>query len=277
MLNKKLQADQWNEMVYQLLKLMGRIVGIKRLLEVTTAQGMDGDLGIGEEVVTCKLYLGLDFIVLTLERVTIGCYEVGGGGGGGGVIGGVGVVCGDDVDSGVRGVVCGVVCGFVCGVVCGVVCGGVCLGEEGVVKELISMMIVSVPKKDRWRVRDVIIDGGRGEDIKHDTSVEWFYYKIQGHVTIVFELQRHQGDQDVDDKGNALCCYFDAFLTSVEPKNFKEAMLESSWIKAMQEEFMNLKDYKFGNWCPIQIKQEEGIDFEESFASVARIEAIRIF
>ncbi|GJZ91224.1 retrovirus-related pol polyprotein from transposon TNT 1-94 [Tanacetum coccineum] len=95
---------------------------------------MDGDLGIGEEVVTCKLYLGLAFIVLTLERVTIGCYEVGGGGGGGGVIGGVGVVCGDDVDSGVRGVVCGVVCGFVCGVVCGVVCGGVCLGEEGVEK-----------------------------------------------------------------------------------------------------------------------------------------------
>ncbi|GJX72478.1 hypothetical protein Tco_0309649 [Tanacetum coccineum] len=51
-----------------------------------------------------------------------GCYKVGGGGGGR-VIGGVGVVCGNDVDSGVGGVVCGVVCGFVCGVVCGVVCG----------------------------------------------------------------------------------------------------------------------------------------------------------
>ncbi|GJZ52556.1 hypothetical protein Tco_0607071 [Tanacetum coccineum] len=33
---------------------------------------------------------------------------------------------------------------------------------------------------------------------------------------------------------DAMWCYFDAFLTSVEPKNFKEAMLESSWIKAMQ-------------------------------------------
>ncbi|GKB17699.1 hypothetical protein Tco_0851622 [Tanacetum coccineum] len=31
-------------------------------------------------------------------------------------------------------------------------------------------------------------------------------------------------------------CYFDAFLTSVELKNFKEAMLESSCIEAMQEE-----------------------------------------
>ncbi|GJU45409.1 retrovirus-related pol polyprotein from transposon TNT 1-94 [Tanacetum coccineum] len=37
-------------------------------------------------------------------------------------------------------------------------------------------------------------------------------------------------------KINAMWCYFDAFLTSVEPKNFKEAMLESSWIEAMQEE-----------------------------------------
>ncbi|GJW82076.1 hypothetical protein Tco_0146051 [Tanacetum coccineum] len=35
---------------------------------------------------------------------------------------------------------------------------------------------------------------------------------------------------------NAMWCFFNAFLTSVEPKNFKEAMLESSWIDAMQEE-----------------------------------------
>nr|GFA71361.1 Gag-Pol polyprotein [Tanacetum cinerariifolium] len=35
---------------------------------------------------------------------------------------------------------------------------------------------------------------------------------------------------------DAMWCYSDAFLTSVEPKNFKEAMLESSWIEAMQEE-----------------------------------------
>ncbi|GKF36144.1 hypothetical protein Tco_0112902, partial [Tanacetum coccineum] len=62
------------------------------------------DLGIGEEVVTWKLYLGLAFTVPTLEYVTIGCFEVVGGGcGGGGVTGGVGVVYGDGVDSGVRG------------------------------------------------------------------------------------------------------------------------------------------------------------------------------
>ncbi|GJU15140.1 hypothetical protein Tco_1143106 [Tanacetum coccineum] len=86
-----------------------------------------GDLGIGEEVVTCKLYLGLAFIIPTLEPVTIGCCEVGGGGGGSGVVGSVGVVCSDGVDRGVGGVDCGVVCGFICGVVCGfVIYAGVC-------------------------------------------------------------------------------------------------------------------------------------------------------
>ncbi|GJW57175.1 hypothetical protein Tco_0103906, partial [Tanacetum coccineum] len=40
---------------------------------------------------------------------------------------------------------------------------------------------------------------------------------------------------------DVMWCFFDAFLTSVEPKNFKEAMLESSWIDAMQEEIHEFK------------------------------------
>ncbi|GKE19887.1 hypothetical protein Tco_1431399 [Tanacetum coccineum] len=85
---------------------------------------MERRLRDGEEVVTCKLYLGLAFTIPTLERVTIGCCKVdGGGGGGGGVVaGGVGVVCGDGVGRGVGGVDCGVVCGVVCEFVCGGVC-----------------------------------------------------------------------------------------------------------------------------------------------------------
>nr|GEV09040.1 integrase, catalytic region, zinc finger, CCHC-type, peptidase aspartic, catalytic [Tanacetum cinerariifolium] len=46
---------------------------------------------------------------------------------------------------------------------------------------------------------------------------------------------------------NDMWCYFVAFLTSVEPKNFKQAMIESSWIDAMQEEIHELKGYKFMN------------------------------
>ncbi|GJU06672.1 retrovirus-related pol polyprotein from transposon TNT 1-94 [Tanacetum coccineum] len=64
-----------------------------------------------------------------------------------------------------------------------------------------------------------------------------------------------------------------------------------------KKKFTNLKGYTFGNWCRVQIKtdefggvlknkarlvaqgfrQEDGIDFEELFAPVARIEVIRIF
>nr|GEV79765.1 hypothetical protein [Tanacetum cinerariifolium] len=34
----------------------------------------------------------------------------------------------------------------------------------------------------------------------------------------------------------ALFCYYDTFLTSVEPKKYKEALTQSCWIEAMQEE-----------------------------------------
>nr|GFC49307.1 retrovirus-related Pol polyprotein from transposon TNT 1-94 [Tanacetum cinerariifolium] len=34
----------------------------------------------------------------------------------------------------------------------------------------------------------------------------------------------------------ALFCYYDAFLISVEPKTYKEALTQSCWIEAMQEE-----------------------------------------
>nr|GFC56021.1 hypothetical protein [Tanacetum cinerariifolium] len=34
----------------------------------------------------------------------------------------------------------------------------------------------------------------------------------------------------------ALFCYYDAFLTSVEPKTYKEALTQACWIESMQEE-----------------------------------------
>ncbi|GJS69730.1 hypothetical protein Tco_0702571 [Tanacetum coccineum] len=36
-------------------------------------------------------------------------------------------------------------------------------------------------------------------------------------------------------QNEALFCYFDAFLSFVEPNNYKEALKESCWIEAMQE------------------------------------------
>ncbi|GJV19998.1 retrovirus-related pol polyprotein from transposon TNT 1-94 [Tanacetum coccineum] len=108
----------------------------------------------------------------------------------------------------------------------------------------------------------------------------------------------------------ALFCYYDAFLTAIEPKTYKDALTQSYWIKAMQEELNEFE--RLGVWelvprpdkvMVITLKwiykvkldklggilknkaqlvahgyrQEEGIDFEESFAPVARLQAIRIF
>ncbi|GKA20733.1 hypothetical protein Tco_0700722 [Tanacetum coccineum] len=33
-----------------------------------------------------------------------------------------------------------------------------------------------------------------------------------------------------------LFCYYDAFLTSVKPKNYKDALTQACWIEAMQDE-----------------------------------------
>nr|GFD04351.1 integrase, catalytic region, zinc finger, CCHC-type, peptidase aspartic, catalytic [Tanacetum cinerariifolium] len=42
-------------------------------------------------------------------------------------------------------------------------------------------------------------------------------------------------------KIDAMWCFFDAFLTSVKPKNFKQAMTKPLWIGAMQEEIHEFK------------------------------------
>ncbi|GJX95599.1 retrovirus-related pol polyprotein from transposon TNT 1-94 [Tanacetum coccineum] len=108
----------------------------------------------------------------------------------------------------------------------------------------------------------------------------------------------------------ALFCYYDAFLTTVKPKTYKDALTQSCWIEAMQEELNEFECLRVWELVPqpdkvmvITLKwiykakldklggilknkawlvahdyrQEEGIDFEESFAPVARLEAIRIF
>ncbi|GJU48375.1 ribonuclease H-like domain-containing protein [Tanacetum coccineum] len=63
---------------------------------------------------------------------------------------------------------------------------------------------------------------------------------------------------------------------SLKPKNFKQPMTEPSWIDEMQEEIHEFEILQVWELVP-WVRQEEGIDFEESFAPVSRIDAIRIF
>ncbi|GJR82646.1 copia-type pol polyprotein [Tanacetum coccineum] len=70
-------------------------------------------------------------------------------------------------------------------------------------------------------------------------------------------------------------CMFALTVSTAEPKTIKEAMIDSAWIEAMHEDQNVIR-----NKARLVAKgyaHEEGIDFEESFALVARLEAVRIF
>nr|GEU45591.1 retrovirus-related Pol polyprotein from transposon TNT 1-94 [Tanacetum cinerariifolium] len=117
-------------------------------------------------------------------------------------------------------------------------------------------------------------------------------------------LTRNQLPSDGD------MCMYALTVSTMEPKNIKEAMTDPTWIESMQEELLQFKRLDVwvlvpvpDNITPLTLKwlfknkhdeehmeirnksrlvvrgyrQEEGIDFKESFAPVARMEAIKIF
>ncbi|GJW30571.1 retrovirus-related pol polyprotein from transposon TNT 1-94 [Tanacetum coccineum] len=129
----------------------------------------------------------------------------------------------------------------------------------------------------------------------------------------IFSTPIHKGGEtstrrqlETDDK----MCMFAFTVSRTEPKNIKEAMADSAWIEAMQEElhqfdrldvwelvdrplcknvinmkwlWKNKRDEEntvIRNKARLVAKgygQKEGIDFKESFAPVARLEAVRLF
>nr|GFB94060.1 hypothetical protein [Tanacetum cinerariifolium] len=84
-------------------------------------------------------------------------------------------------------------------------------------------------------------------------------------------------------ESDAEMCMFALIVSRTEPKNIKEAMADSAWIESMQEElhqFDRLDNTVIRNKSRLVAKgyaQKEGVDFEESFAPVARLEAVRLF
>nr|GFC40497.1 hypothetical protein [Tanacetum cinerariifolium] len=74
-------------------------------------------------------------------------------------------------------------------------------------------------------------------------------------------------------------------LSSIEPANVAEALRDADWVSAMHEELdqFNKKDESSlvirnkSRLVAVGYSQQEGIDYDETFTPVARIEAIRLF
>ncbi|GJU18984.1 retrovirus-related pol polyprotein from transposon TNT 1-94 [Tanacetum coccineum] len=69
---------------------------------------------------------------------------------------------------------------------------------------------------------------------------------------------------------------FFCFISTIEPKNVNEALGDESWIVAMQEELNQFVANDAWELVAQGYNQQEGIDYDETYALVARLESIRI-
>ncbi|GJX67781.1 retrovirus-related pol polyprotein from transposon TNT 1-94 [Tanacetum coccineum] len=106
----------------------------------------------------------------------------------------------------------------------------------------------------------------------HDSEYRWTkdhpLEQVRGNPSKPVQIS---GQLETDPK----ICMFALTVSTAEPKNIKEAMADSVWIENKKDEdqtFIRNKARLIANGYA----QEERIDFKESFASVARLEAVYV-
>nr|GEV54134.1 hypothetical protein [Tanacetum cinerariifolium] len=107
---------------------------------------------------------------------------------------------------------------------------------------------------------------------EEDVGAEADFSNLETNITVtpqtrsMTRMVKGQGGLTQINDEDFYTCMFACFLSQEEPKRVHQTLKYPSWIEAMQEELLRFK-----------MKKEEGIDYEEVFALVARIEAIRLF
>ncbi|GJT55515.1 putative ribonuclease H-like domain-containing protein [Tanacetum coccineum] len=103
-----------------------------------------------------------------------------------------------------------------------------------------------------------------------------------GEHAMISYIQKQRRTNHKDFQSYLFAC----FLSQHEPTKISQALDDESWVEAMQELLLQFKIQKDERGIVVRnkarlveqgYKQEEGIDYDEVFAPVARVKAIRLF
>ncbi|GJW45581.1 putative ribonuclease H-like domain-containing protein [Tanacetum coccineum] len=179
--------------------------------------------------------------------------------------------------------------------------------EEGVITDFNSLPTeIEVSPTPTLRIHSIHPKSQILGDPKSAVQTRSKVQNKSGAHALLSHTQKQQRNNHKDQQH----CLFACFLSQEEPKKIAEALQDDSWVQAMQEELLQFKLQQV--WVLVDLPhgmkvigtkwvyrnkrdergvvvrnkarlvaqgytQEEGIDYDEVFAPMARIEAIRLF